>query len=276
MGGARFAASRLASRAEGPPWLPRRAPSGCGRSPRAPRAAALLLASAMAAALFAGCASTPTLPADRPVPPARPTQGVVVERIVAIVDGEVITLGQIERAVALAQEGGGDNGAPLCGRAPAPAAASFEQRVLECMIDSLLMFQHVRRFPQFGVIQEQIDEAFAALVAGYESREAFEEDLERQGLTAAEVRYDLEREALVSNYIDTRYRSIVDIRDSELRRYYDEVFVPEMQRQGQPIPSFEAVAPRIRPILSEAEVNRRVEAWIADLRRRADIVVYLW
>ena len=242
----------------------------------ASRATALLLLCTSLAALCAGCASTPALPADRPATPPRPTQGVVVERIVAVVDNEVITLGQLERAVALAEEGSGDNGVVLCGRSPSPAAASLEQRILDCLIDSLLMFQHVRRFPQFGVIQEQIDEAFAALVAGYESREAFEEDLERQGLTAAEVRYDLEREALVSNYIDARYRSIVDIRDSELRRYYDEVFVPEMERQGQPIPSFEAVAPRIRPILIEAEVNRRVEAWIADLRRRADIVVYLW
>jgi hypothetical protein len=231
---------------------------------------------ATAAALSAACASTPALPADRPAPPPRQSEGVVVERIVAIVDNEVITLGQLERAVALAQEGDGDNGAVLCGRAPTPADASLEQRVLDCMIDSLLMFQHVRRFPQFGVIQEQIDEAFAALVAGYESRQAFEEHLESQGLTAAEVRYDLEREALVGNYIDTRYRSLVDVRESELRRYYDEVFVPEMERQGQPLPSFEAVAPRIRPILIEAEVNRRVEAWVEDLRRRADIVVYLW
>ena len=32
-----------------------------------------------------------------------------------------------------------------------------------------------------------------------------------------------EREALVDNYINARYRTVVDVGESELRRYYEEV-----------------------------------------------------
>ena len=203
----------------------------------------------------------------------------LVDRIVAIVDGEVITLGQLRRALALAStELGGD--IATCGQ---PGAATtpddtntLENRALDCMIDGLLMFQHVRRFPQFGVRRETIDAAYADLVAGFPTRDAFEQELRRWGLSLNEVRYDLERQLLVANYIQARYRDLVDVRDDEVRRYYDEVLAPEMERTGEQLPALEAVEEEIRLVLRATEVNRRVEDWIADLRRRADIVVYLW
>lgn len=207
------------------------------------------------------------------------SQGQLIDRIVAIVDGEVITLGQLRRAVALVAS---DFGAHLAacrepGNATGAAEAdAIEQRALDCMIDGLLMFQHVRRFPQFGVRREDVDVEYARVVGTFPSRQAFDEELRRRGLSPGEVHYDLERQLLVDNYIRLRYRDVVDVRSDELRRYYDEVLAPEMERQGAELPPLESVQEEIRLILREAEVNRRVEDWIADLRRRADLVVYLW
>ena len=87
---------------------------------------------------------------------------------------------------------------------------------------------------------------------------------------------DLEREALVANYIDARYASIVDVDDTDIARYYDAVLRPEMERLGAPMPTLAAVESAIRDILRVDEVNRRVDSFIADLRRRAEIVVYVW
>jgi hypothetical protein len=96
-------------------------------------------------------------------------------------------------------------------------------------------------------------------------------------LTPGEVRYDLERQALIGNYIDLRYRDVLDIGETAQRRYYEEILRAEMERQGAPIPPFDAVDDElIEPILVETEVNRRVDEWVADLRRRADIIVFLW
>lgn len=206
-------------------------------------------------------------------PPAAAQAPQLVDRIVAVVNGEVITLGQLNRTVRLTQDDPGDATA-LCTVAGSDAA---EAQVLECMIDDLLMFQHVRRFPQFDVLPEDIDAAYQQRVELFESREAFEEDLRRQQKTSAEVRYDLERQALIANYIDLRYRNVVDIAESEIRRFYEEDLRAEMERQGEQMPLFEAVDDElIKPLLAVLEVNRRVEGWIADLRRRAEIVTYLW
>jgi hypothetical protein len=145
------------------------------------------------------------------------------------------------------------------------------------MIDELLMFQHVRRFPQFDAPEDDIEGRYERLAEPFGSRQAFEDELRRLQLTPSEVRYDLERQALIGNYIDVRYRTVIDIGEAAMRRYYDEILRSEMERQGATLPRFEDVDDEfILPILVETEVNRRVEEWIADLRRRADIIVYLW
>ena len=245
---------------------------------------------------------------------ARAQEPQLVDRIVAVVDGEIITLGQLDRAISGARtdfsidtgicdpEAGtgaaaalgtgavaalgtpgaaalGTGGVPTPGTPGAAAPATedvFARQMLDCMIDDMVAFQHVRRFPQFAVLQDDIDAEYQRMVQQYDNRAAFEEALKRQGLTAAEVRYDLERVALVGNYVQIRYRDVIDVGETEMRRYYEEVLRPEMAREGAEMPAFEAVNNRIEAILAIAESNRRTEDWIADLRRRAEIVVYLW
>lgn len=218
-----------------------------------------------------------TLPAASSRPwraPMRQNGSPALDRIVAVVNREVITKSQLDRAVRTAREAPADpteNCTP-----PATGEPSFEARVLQCLIDELLQFQHVRRFPQFGVLPEDIDAAYRGLEEQYASSEAFEQALEEQGKTPAEVRYDLEREALIANYVELRYRAIVDISERAVGAYYEDVLRPEMERRGEPMPPLQAVDDDIGRILVETEVNRRVDEWIADLRRRADITVYTW
>jgi len=228
---------------------------------------AVAMSRSLAAALCAVVASLLV------VSPAAAQAPQLLDRIAAVVNGEVITLLQLDRAVRLAQADPSDETA-FC---TAARNDTFEARALECMIDELLMFQHVRRFPQFDVLPEDIDAAYRQRMEMFESREAFEEDLRRQQKTPAEVRYDLERQALIANYINLRYRNVVDIGDNEIRRFYEEDLRAEMERQGGEMPAFEAVDDElIKPLLAETEVTRRIEEWIADLRRRAEIVTYLW
>ncbi len=199
----------------------------------------------------------------------------LVDRIAAIVNDEVITLAQVDRALRL-QETELASGADRCD-ASATAEGDPGARMLQCMIDDLLMFQHVRRFPQFDVLADEVEAELRRWASAFPSRAAFLEELRNFELTEDEVRYDLERRALISNYIDLRYRGVIEIGEAAQRRYYDEVLLPEMEREGAPAPPFEAVDDEwIEPILAEAEVNRRTEEWISDLRRRARITVFLW
>ena len=200
-----------------------------------------------------------------------------IDRIAAIVNGEVITLGEARRAMAL-QSGerlsslGLACGEPIAGEADGAADGTAERAILECLIDATLGFQEVRRFPQLGVTVTDVDETYRRLAAEYVSRQAFEAELSRWGLTPAGVREDLERQLLVAAYVETRFRSFTDISEQATRDYYEDVLVPDMLERGISPPALEAVRDEfILPILREIEVNRRLRAWVTDLRRRARI-----
>lgn len=267
-------------------------------------AAALALGPVLMTARPAGAASPAPAGLAAPVTQAEGTNGYrVVDRIAAVVNGEVITLGQLERRLRLQDaptiliggpcpldaEGEAQNEeegaaaaqeeAGLQGPAGAGDPATSDEtrrRVLQQLIDRLLVLQHVRRFPQPEVTAERVDEEMASLVACFGSPREFQEVLDRWGQTRAAVRRDLEQQLMVRSYLQGRFGAIVEIGDDEIRTFYEETLVPEMEQRGAEVPALEAVEPRIRQILEQQEINRRQEQWIADLRARAEITVYVW
>lgn len=245
---------------------------------------------------------------------ARATDG-----IAAVVSGEVISIGEVHRALELLRQprlaplaGGcgalpadisaepspapvsavepgepadgtgespdedpGDDplpAAPLDGKDGTPPEEIDVGRALECLIDGVLVFREVRRFPSLAVTEATLQEAFEELVASFPSREAFDAALEDNHLTPRQVRRDLEQRLLVAAYIDSRFRATVQFSREEVARFWEEELAPEMREQGIDVPELDAVAEEyVRPILREREVNRRIQSWIRDLRRRAEI-----
>ncbi|NKB87330.1 MAG: hypothetical protein GKS06_03820 [Acidobacteria bacterium] len=214
-----------------------------------------------------------------------------LDGIAAAVNEEIISIGEVRRAARLAREERFGLGALCRGermpaaqlaagtpieRAPVVAGQPLSNQELEqareCLIDTRLVFREVRRFPRIAATDEQIDQLVADLVERFESAVELEAELERVGLTNEELRADLRRQLLVSEYIDNRFLATVDITDQAAREAWDTEFVPDMQARGIPVPPYETVAEDLLvPILQQREVNRRVQSWILDLRERATI-----
>ncbi len=220
---------------------------------------------AVLVALFLVTGGSPALSGQSPV-----------DGIAAVVDEEIISVGEVRRAVAMARGHAPEIldaacGAPLAQLDP-EAAISIETSALECLIDERLIFREVHRFPQFDVPREQVDQLWQQVETLYPDPQARRSELLRYGLTEQALRADLRRQILISAYIDSRFRLTIDISETEARRYYEETLVPDMQARRIEVPSFEAVAEQfVVPILREREVNWRVESWVADLRARAII-----
>lgn len=212
--------------------------------------------------------------------------------IAAVVNGEVISIGEVRRTALLAREDKLGVGA-LCegrtmlavelarGEAPAGLAQGAVEgeltrgeleRARECLIDTRLVFREVRRFPRLAATDEQLDAMMATLAEQFESSAAFAAEMQRLSMTRPEIRSDLRRQLLVADYVDGRFRATVDISDEQARAAWEQEFVPDMEAEGVAIPSFESVADNyLIPILQQREVNRRVQSWILDLRERATI-----
>lgn len=191
---------------------------------------------------------------------ASTARGELVDRIMAIIDREVVTLSEAEEARAI-------------GRARTGNEARLVD-VVERLIESRLVEREVERFTGAPVSPELVDGALAEVRGGFDSEAAFLEMLAKNGLTEEELRASLDRQLKVTAYLERRFRPLTFVTDEQIEAYYRDELVPEL-REGRP-PGLEEVSDSIRRILEERAFNARVEEWIEGLKGRARIRRYVW
>ena len=181
--------------------------------------------------------------------PAWGSPVLVLDRIVAAVNGQIITLTELRDAMAVAELRGEER----------PASRD----VLAVLIDQKLLHQEALRYRLVTVLPEEVAEALSRLKAGWPSDDAFLAHLERIGLSLEAVERMLERQIRIRKFLQRRI--FVHVGSEEVRRFYE---THRERFQGRP---FTAVREEIRRYLEEQARNTRMESLVRDLRRRADI-----
>jgi hypothetical protein len=183
----------------------------------------------------------------------------VIDRILAVVGGEMITLTDVTAAR--------DFGLVSPGNAADPIRA-----VLSRLIDRELILAEVDRYapPEPGA--DAVDRELRAVRSRFASDQAFQSALTRSGTDEKHLRETLRQDLRIEAYLDQRFA--VPSSEDELGRYYRE-HLQTFTRDGT-ISPFEAARPEV---MQAAAADRRkvlVDEWVAGLRRRADIIdVYL-
>jgi hypothetical protein len=161
-----------------------------------------------------------------------------VERIVAVVDERPLLLSDV--------------------RAQRAVSGLAEEATLEAAIDERLMYAEAARIPQAEVPTEEEDKALALLL---ETRPALRAEVEEPGL-----RRILRRQLAILKYVEFRFRPQVRVSDEEVRRAW------EAEQAGHPAgPALEDEQEAIRARLERRALDERVEAWVKELRARADV-----
>jgi len=184
----------------------------------------------------------------------------LVDRIVAIIDREVVTLSEAEQASEIARARTG---------ASAPLVS-----VVERLIESRLVEREVERFTGEPVSPELVDGALREVRARFSSETAFLEMLARNGLSEEELRATLRRQIGVAEYLERRFRPLTFVTEEQIEVYYRDELLPSLQ--GRPLPELSEVSESIRRVLEERAFNARVEEWIDGLKGRARIRRYVW
>lgn len=194
-----------------------------------------------------------------------------VDGIAAVVDDEVISIGQVRRTAALLQEDSVQGVFPQCSPIAATEVDAQLRAALECLIDTTLVFREVRRFPQLQTTDAEIDAALQQVRAATGGA-GLDAELRRWQFSETELRDVIRRQLLVSAYVDSRFREIVQVSDEDVLRAWTDEIVPDMLARGIEVPPLGEVDDEfVRPLLQEREVNRLVQSWISDLRERATI-----
>jgi len=180
----------------------------------------------------------------------------VIDRVMAIVDGHLITLSDVHRAMTL----------HLVDRDGAPAG---EAAALERLIDRVLILQEVERYappePERAALDTQVSDVVRRLGNGNLVPTLSAVDASEAWLRQW-VRDDLRMRA----YIDQRFAGAAEPTDDELENYFRQ-HPDEFTRNGQEMNEASArQIARTRVMATRRQVL--VDDWLTGLRRRATIV----
>lgn len=183
----------------------------------------------------------------------------VVDRIVAVIEGEVITLSEVRELGAFNRLTGGNQ--------------LSDAEMLERLINQWIVTREAEGARFAGIDGEALERAFNELAAEFSSGEAFQARLRELGLDEAAVRRQLRRQLLLEGYLDQKYRFLVRIDDASIEAYYREVLVPQMKARGQQAPPLDEVRGQIRELLAQQAITRMAETWLKENRERLRIEI---
>jgi hypothetical protein len=176
----------------------------------------------------------------------------LLDRTLALVGGQAITLSDVRAAIALRLV---DD--------PALPVADVASR----LVDRELILREVQRYappaPEEAAVEARLDE-IRAKVAG-----PLAATLAAHGFTETRLRAWVRDDLRTQAYLAQRFASASQPSDSEVAAAYTRQRA-EFDKAGL---TFEQAAPQIRERLIDARRRELVVDWLSDLRRRTDVVI---
>ncbi|MBI1873397.1 MAG: hypothetical protein HYS05_05840 [Acidobacteria bacterium] len=186
---------------------------------------------------------------------AAQTRDVLLDRVLAIVSGEVITLSDVRAATTLGlvtPRAGGD-----------PTA-----RALSTLIERQLMLGEANRYaapdPPSGAVERRLEEVRQHV----SSTGDVEVTLRRTGMTAGRLRDFIRDDLRVDSYLDQRFGGAAQPTEEEVAAYYR---AHQSQFAQEGLARFEQASALARDRLRDERRQVLVADWLERLRRRADI-----
>ena len=193
----------------------------------------------------------------------------IIDRLMAVVNRQIITLGDVEQELRL-QELDPFSG-DLTGASSSQQQKVTEELVVQRLIEQTLIREQIQQFPGLQIDDEQVESQLAAM----EKKTGGAEKLAEMKIDIQALRNRLRWQLQVMKFIDYRFRQFVVVDTKEIEAYYQNHFLPELQRRNAlPAPGLAEVEERIRKILTEEKLNTQVEEWLASLRKDAAIEIF--
>lgn len=180
----------------------------------------------------------------------------LIDRTLAIVGGQAITLSDARAALTFGLvdvEGAPD---------PEPAAAAR-------LIDRELILREVRRYSPPAPPEAEIEAVLGEVRTRFATPQALARALEAAGLTDTRLRAWVRDDLRMRAYLEQRFAAASTPTDADISRAYAEQRAV-LELAGT---SFEDAAPMLREQVAASRRADLIAGWVADLRRRTDVIV---
>lgn len=231
----------------------------CSRSRWARRVSPWLLTTAICALVF-------------PAAMAAQPDAVPLDRVVAVVNRQVILLSDVDDAVQLA----------VLNPAPGAEGPMTRAHALEELISRALIEQQIRQEdlqsiePTAAEVTARVEEIRRQLPACVRAHcstdEGWKAFLNTHHLTEQRVESYLHNRMEILRFIEQRFRQGIEITHDEIENYYRNTLLPQYPA-GVAAPPLGEVQSRIEEILLEQQVSALFDNWLDNLRTQGDVEV---
>jgi hypothetical protein len=119
--------------------------------------------------------------------------------------------------------------------------------------------------------EADVDKSLARLKRSFSSPEEFEQRLKQSGLSQEDLRRMTKSQLYLSNYLDTRFRPVIQIDEKEINEFYRTRVVPRAESRGQTPPTLEAAHDFIQEALVQRAINEQADKWLKESRTRVHV-----
>jgi hypothetical protein len=182
-----------------------------------------------------------------------PVDAVLVDKLLAVVNGEILTLQDFEDHLALRAVYQPDTDDP------------DRQQAFQRFVDQVLLRQEALRTRIVQVDDAEVGQHVQALDQPPQRGKELIRVMQERGLSRYDVRAWIRDQLIVRAFVDRRVRLFIRIPDSQVVQYYQD----HQQAIGEPLD--ETVREQIGRILTEHRVNIRLAELLADLRKKGQL-----
>jgi peptidyl-prolyl cis-trans isomerase SurA len=182
-----------------------------------------------------------------------PAGAVLVEKILAVVNGEVLTLQDFEDHLALR-------------RVFQPGTEENDRQVaFERLVEQTLLRQEALRTRIIQVDDVAVTQQIEAVNQQPDQALMLEQMMRERGLSLRDVRAWIRKQLAAHAFIDRRVRLFARVSEEQISQYYHE------HQQDIREPLTDVVREQVRRLLVEQQVNARLADLVMDLRRKANV-----
>ncbi len=193
--------------------------------------------------------------------------GEVVDQVAALVEGEVITLSEVQQLVQY--KGWQISEKP-------DERRNLYLTVLDQIIDQKLISREAQQTPGIQISQDDVDQQLQAYRRRFSSQDEFQDKLESMEMTESTLRDLIRRELTVWRFVQTRFEPFTIVMPPQIQEYYDEILVPELAQTSAPLPALALVREQIREILILEKTNQEMDRWVKNMRDKAQVSILLF
>jgi len=186
----------------------------------------------------------------------------IIDRVVAVVNDQVITLTDLRIAEAF-------------GLYEDEREGEEEKRLfwtLERMINQKIVFSATRE--DISVEEEELQAELRKVTEKLGS-EGFQKRLEEFGLGLEDLGVYLEDKILYQNVLSRRFSLGVTVNLEEIQNHYEKTYIPYQKKKGlKPRPMME-VLDEIELAIKKEKTKKQIAVWIDNLKKKAEIEIRL-